>query len=252
MENNVRRNRNIGTAKQGHGQDNRLTIPYPYLYKDTRYFVERLGKYKKQTHEVNGHEFVFVIEELREDCYYPCTPEDIAHLMAYVPVTDLGNLRLIVFRQPKRKEAILSPVWARLIYDYRFEGKTQPAIILEAFSKGAYLKWSKSLTVDDQNEFDRLKIDGHVFEADARWHKTTLTPENTRNTQLYRSFLHEWGHYAHFLGMVEEPSIDATTRAQHYQFYMGSITHDEKEKFAHNYADRLKAALIEQKVIPFK
>ena len=252
MRDNTRRNRNIGTAKQGHGQNNRLRIPSPYLYRDDRFFTERLVNYEKSLHAVNGYEFTFVVESLRADCYYPCTREDVAFLLAHIPVTDFGELRLIIFRQPKRKEEILSPVWARLKYEYKFENRYQPAVVLEAFKMTDCLKWPRCLTVDDSREFERLKKDGHEFIPDKRGYRAPLTPENARATQLYRSLPHEFGHYAHYWQVVEQPESFDTTKEERYRFYMNSISQSEKEKFAHAYADRLQTALREEGIIPFQ
>lgn len=38
----------------------------------------------------------------------------------------------MIYRQPKRKEEILSPVWDRLIYSYDYKNEYYPAIILDA------------------------------------------------------------------------------------------------------------------------
>jgi hypothetical protein len=45
MHNPTRRNRNIGTKKQGHGQNNKLTISSPYG--DLKSFYEKLTDYRK-------------------------------------------------------------------------------------------------------------------------------------------------------------------------------------------------------------
>jgi len=252
MRDNTRRNRNIGTAKQGYGQNNRLQIPRPYLYRDNRFFTERLVNYEKSFHIINGHRFIFVVESPRGDCYYPCSTGDVEFLLSHVPTSDYGDLRLIVFRQPKRKEEVLSPVWGRCQYEYKFEGKYQPALILEACRVATCLKWPRSLTVEDQHEVDRLKKDGYSFILDKRWYSAEITPENARTTQLYRSLLHEIGHYAHYLQIVERATDLNTTKKERYQFYIDSISRDEKEKFAHAYAERLGAILYEAGVIPFE
>ncbi len=47
MINPTRRNRNIGIAKQGYGQDNKLVVPYPAV--EMKSFFERLRKLSMDT-----------------------------------------------------------------------------------------------------------------------------------------------------------------------------------------------------------
>jgi hypothetical protein len=255
MRDNRRRNRNIGTAKQGYGQNNRLCISDPGNLKgDDRGFSERLTQYKKTSHTINGHEFIFIVEKVRPDCCHACTVADVARMLSHIPVKDYGDLRFIIFRQPKRKEEILSPVWARLNYDYEFEHTCKPAVILEAFNTSSYITWPRSMTVDGRNEFERLQKDGHVFIADKRIYRARLRRETVRATQLYRSLPHEFGHYVQYQQCVNTASntksglSDRWTALRYYHF---SIPEAEKEKFAHSYADRLREALLEKGVIPF-
>ncbi|MDR3220433.1 MAG: hypothetical protein LBU46_00250 [Candidatus Accumulibacter sp.] len=257
MRNNTRRNRNIGTVKQGHGQNNRLTIPDPYfLNGNHRFFTERLTHYKRFSRTVNGYEFIFAVETPRADCRHACTVDDVAFMLAQIPASDYGDLRLIVFRQPKRKEEILSPVWGRLGYAYRFEGKDVPAILLEAMNPNEVLKWPKSMSVDRQNEFELLQQDGHVFMAGKRGYEAKLNLENVRATQLYRTLSHEFGHYVHYRQTVEIPAsalsvLSGMSENERWNYYEESINIAEKEKFAHAYADRLRADLLARGVIPF-
>lgn len=251
MNNPTRRNRNIGTYKQGHGQNNKLTIPSPCVTSKT--FYERLDEYEKTTKVINGHEFIFVIEKTREHCSHACSVEDVERIVSNIPVNDYGSLRLIIFRQPKRKETILSPVWGRLIYSYEFENDFHPAIIIEATDYSRTLKWSTKLSVDSQKEFERLGLDGHLFVKESRNFVAEYKPEYVRNTQLYRTLPHEFGHYVHYLEVVQRPSkdnqaIEDWEKRDDFYFAIPSV---EKEKFAHLYADRFKKSLIELAVIPF-
>jgi len=61
MYNPTRRNRNIGTAKQGHGSNNKLTIPSPCVV--SKDFYERLGSYEKVERLINGHAFLFIMKQ---------------------------------------------------------------------------------------------------------------------------------------------------------------------------------------------
>lgn len=251
MNNPTRRNRNIGTSNQGYGKNNKLVIPSPCVTSKT--FYERLGEYEKVIRVINDHEFIFVIEKTREGCQHACTINDVEHIIRYIPVDDYGDLRLIIFRQPKRKEVILSSVWGRLIYSYEFENGFHPAIIIEAVDYSKKLKWPTKLSIDSQKEFERLKLDGHAFIQESRHFSVEYKLENVRNTQLYRTLPHEFGHYVHYLEVVERPSTEDEEFKdweKRDDFYF-AIPSAEKEKFAHLYADNFKQRLIELSVIPF-
>ncbi|MFP3597841.1 hypothetical protein [Chryseobacterium sp. SIMBA_029] len=250
----TRRNRNIGTENQGYGQNNKLTISSPYG--DLKTFYERLTHYRKEIRVINNHEFIFIIEENRENSIHSCSVNDIQKIIELIPPKDYGDLKFIILRQPKRKEEILSPVWGRLIYSYEFENEYFPAVILDAIDTEKKLIWSKKQTVEDQREFARLKTDGHTFSDTKRNFIAEFKPEFTRNTQLYRTLPHEFGHYVHYLEIVERSGEnfgreeDYDEKEKRMDFYF-SIPKSEKEKFAHTYADALKAKLIDESKIPF-
>lgn len=174
-------------------------------------------------------------------------------MISYLPPADYGDLKFIVLRQPKRKEEIISPVWGRLIYSYEFEGAYYPAIILEAANYKKPLKWKKSLDPDDQLELERLRADGHVFVEDKRSYTAVLERERVRSTQLYRTLLHELGHYVQYLTMVQPfiEEISTEDRDQREDNYL-HLPKDTKEKFAHQYADQWRAKLLAANLIPFE
>ncbi|GHT84867.1 hypothetical protein AGMMS49960_04510 [Betaproteobacteria bacterium] len=217
------------------------------------HYTERLTEYQKITHTINGHEFVFIVEKTRADYYHACSVADVAFMLAHIPAADYGDLCYIVFRQPKRKEYLLSPVWGRLQYIYEFKGIIKPAIILEALPSHHQLKWGKHLGVEDQNEMERLKKDGHVFVTDKRSHTARLTPETVRATQLYRTLPHEMGHYVQYQQIVSArlPEFAEMPEEERENYFFERVPKAEKEKFAHAYADRLRESLLEQGVIPF-
>lgn len=251
MYNPTRRNRNIGTENQGFSQNNKLKIATPYG--TLKSFYERIENYQKEKRTVNGHEFIFITEKTRNDCFHPCSVNDVVKMIQHIPKEDYGRLKFIIFRQPKRKEEIISPVWGRLIYSFEFEDGYFPAIILDAIEVGKKLIWFKKQTLEDQKEFTRLKKDGHVFTENKRNFASELTLEHSRSTQLYRTLLHEFGHYAHYLEIVEKPGKadeDFEEKEIRDQFYM-NLPKVEKEKFAHQYADQLRKKLVDNKIIPF-
>lgn len=251
MFNPSRRNRNIGTAKQGHGQSNRLTIPAPaYTH---QVFYEQLTEYRKDRKEINGVPFEFVVEQTRKTSQHACTVSDIVEIIRHIPPGDYQDLNLIVLRQPKRKEETLSPVWGRLVYAYEWEGDLRPAILLEAVDYQRTFKWSKKLGPEAQKELDRLKEDGHPIVETKRAFEAEYRLENIRNTQLYRTLPHEFGHYKHYLKDVEEPATDEEPYEaweKRYSDYF-NLPPAQKEQFAHRYADQLRKTLLDSQVIPF-
>ncbi|WP_265129457.1 hypothetical protein [Chryseobacterium oranimense] len=251
MYNSIRRNRNIGTENQGYGQNNKLTISSPYG--DLKSFYERLSNYQKITRIINNHEFIFIVEETRENSIHSCSINDIQKIIEEIPTKDYGELKFIILRQPKRKEEILSPVWGRLIYSYEFENEYFPAIILDAIDTEKKLLWTKKQTIEDQKEFERLKADGHTFVQTKRNFITEFNPEFVRNTQLYRTLSHEFGHYVHYLEVVERPynhTEDYDEKEKRMDLYF-ALPKSEKEAFAHKYAEQLKNKLITENKIPF-
>jgi hypothetical protein len=251
MFNPIRRNRNIGTSSQGYGQQNKLTIPYPCAI--AKSFYERLDQYEKTLVKINGHDFLFVVEQTRESCIHACSVNDLTRMIEYIPASDYGELGLIILRQPKRKEELLSPVWGRLIYSYEFEKQYTPAIIIEAIDYSKKLKWARKLSVEAQRELERLQSDGHQFILHDRHFIAGLKPENVRQTQLYRTLLHEFGHYVHYLEFVERqgtPHEAYEDREKRQDSYF-KIAQADKEAFANRYTDKLRQELFDNKIIPF-
>lgn len=251
MWNPTRRNRNIGTPKQGYGQNNKLAIASPCLVSKT--FYEQLGSYEKTERLINGHRFIFITEETRKLCEHACSIMDIEKIIENIPLSHYGTLKLIVLRQPKRKEEILSPVWGRLIYSYEFEGGYFPAIIIEAVDCNKKLFWKKGLSPEAQEEFTRLKQDGHQFIENKKGYSAAIEIEKVRNTQLYRTLPHEFGHYVQYLEVVERGGNNENNFEEwdeRFERYL-KIPKSEKEKFAHRYAGNLLKKLQEKGLVPF-
>ncbi|MET3537897.1 hypothetical protein [Chryseobacterium limigenitum] len=252
MFNPTRRNRNIGTENQGFGQNNKLKIPTPYG--TLLSFYERIEKYQKEIRVINNHEFLFVVEETRENSMHSCSVNDLVKIIQHIPSEDYGDLKFIILRQSKRKEEIISSVWGRLVYSYEFENEYFPAIILDTIDLNKKIIWPRKQSIEDQKEFERLKQDGHIFNENKREFFADLKSEPSRNTQLYRTLLHEFGHYVHYLEVVDRPgneNEEYDLKEARNDFYF-SLPKVEKEKFAHKYADTLKAKLIQEKIIPFE
>lgn len=254
MRNNTRRNRNIGTPKQGYGQDNKMKVPIPVYKNDIRNHLERVNNYKKKKYVINEHEFIFIVEETLLDYEYACSINDIVHLLQYIPKEDYGEMKYIVFRQPTRTEAKLEPVWGRLAYSFEFENNYYPAIIIEAYPLEGKLNWSKKQSVNGKEEFSRLQNDGFEFMESKRCYEAEMSRDNARNTQLYRTLFHEFSHYVHYLDIVERLASEDEEYEEwekRFDYYHHNIPSSEKEVFAHNYATKLRGKLLTEGIIPF-
>jgi hypothetical protein len=235
--NNTRRNRNIGTAKQGHGESNKFDIPTHISSKYFKVYFEDLKNYRSVERIINGHLITFLVEEVRKGCVHASTVDDITRVLQNVPVADLEDLSLIILRQPKRKEEIINPAWGRYIYYTEIDRYNGSAISLESIDLTKPIRWAKSLTPDEQVELERLKTDSHQIETTKRHHIVFSSLTSVRNTQLYRTLLHELGH--HVDRMRNERSFETKTSK-------------DKEVFAHKYASDLSECLRLKNVIPFE
>lgn len=252
--NPTRRNRNIGTAKQGHGQNNRLVIPMPGGLHSS---LDRIGEHVRERRQVAGADVTFIIEALRDGCLYPCSIDDVASLLERVPASDWAGIKTIVFRQPSRKQEILCPAWGRLRYGGTIaSGKNRivargPMILLDAIEEGLCIKWPARLALEDQAELERLHADGHEVERAGNHHVVRITAESARWTQLYRTMLHEIGHWFDWLEKVEGPA----GRGEDFDILVDRYfarPQAEREAFANRYAARASVRLKAVGAIPFE
>src|SRR5713101_1856265 len=107
--NPVRRNRNIGTAKQGLGRNNALRIPS--VCHEERVWWENLGPHTLLERSTGSRTIGFLVECTREDCEHACSVDDICQILSLVPAEDIESLDTIILRQPTRKQWLLSPAW---------------------------------------------------------------------------------------------------------------------------------------------
>jgi hypothetical protein len=223
-------------------------------------FWERIDGAREVRRTISGRVLKVFVQPTRADCFYACTVDDLARLMSYVPARDWEGLEAVVLRQPRRKEQALASVWGRLSYAAELVNKRGdvlyggPAIIIEAVDPSEPVKFGKSLSGDDMAELERLKADGHKVRSVDKNNTIEPTLESCRATQLYRTLLHELGHWVDFLEKVERPA----SHLPHPDAY-GELLHRfhsrpdrEKEQFAHSYAERLSECLLANKTIPFE
>ena len=110
----------------------------------------------------------------------------------------------------------------------------------------------RRMTPDQHAELDRLRRSPAKVAETRRSIDFTLTPAFVREVQLYRTVLHEIGHWVDYLEKVEIPSdrpgADWSDLWERYWLRPRS----ERESFAHRYADEAGSALEALEAIPFK
>ncbi len=245
-----KRNRNIGTNKAGHGQDNSLTIPSAWA--DERAFHEKLKDPVVLTRMISGNLITFLVEATNKGFTHACTPDDIERVLRLLPADHLQPIKMIVQRQPTRKECLVSPVWGRLLYWSAIKRYEGPTIHLEAQPINLQHQWGKSLSPDSTLELEELIEDGHKIKTDKRAHHISSPVSAIRHTQLYRTLPHEVGHYVHFLESVERPAGSDDDKRKRLNDLYFSKPVAEKESFAHRYAAAFKKRHIASGDLPFE
>lgn len=251
--NPTRRNKNIGTARQGHGQNNALVIPDR---SDGLYWLDRIGEHVVEDRLVSNQSVRFIVETNTSNCVHPCTVSDVVRILEALPQTDWTGLHTFVLRQPTRKQLALDPAWGRLEYFADIsnsKGKRiaiGPTIFLDAINPDKAMIWSTSLDPHDSQELERLRKDGHLVRREGREHHISVSTSSARNTQLYRTLLHEVGHWFDWLSKVEVPALQGDDREGLERHYFARPS-AEREAFAHRYADAQRLRLEADGVIPF-
>ncbi|MCG7932149.1 MAG: hypothetical protein ABW104_18130 [Candidatus Thiodiazotropha sp. 6PLUC2] len=235
MRKPTRRNRNIGTKKSGYSQDNNMVIPQR---KDDLAFWEQLNNPVIIPIKAHDHEIAIFVEPVRDGYIHACTPQDIIKILELLPPDDVEEVEIIVLRQPKKKEEILSPVWGRYLYYVDFDKYNGSAICIEAIKPHTIVKWGSSLSPFEQKELKLLEQDGDRIEQVKRGWNIHTTPESVRNRQLYRTLPHEFGHAVDYARNCLEPCVDAKTEEE--DEYISKVFDSkptlEKEEFANRYA----------------
>lgn len=234
--NPARRNRNIGTEKSGHSQNNKFVVPN--RWSDYKVFWERLVSPVACPVAIKGHKLTILVEPPTIGAIHSSTPQDIIRVLGLVTQEHLEEIDVVVLRQPKRKEEILRPVWGRFVY-YADLGKySGPGVYLEAVQANTVIKWGNKLTPFYEKELRALEADGHKIERVKRGYDVMTTPESVRSTQLFRTLPHEIGHAVDYLEHSLNPSIEATTEAES-DFIRNTFSSKptlDKEEYANRYA----------------
>lgn len=240
--NPTRRNRNQGTAKRGHGQNNRMVVPC--AWRSGRAFYEMLRDPVIVTRGIPTP-LKFYVEAPRADCRHACSIDDIVHMLRRLPTDHVGSIVAIVLRQPTRKQEMLRPVWGRILYSRNEGTRRGPAIFLDALPVA--LRWllPRSKRPEDERELERLREDGHRVTRERKGWRIEGAADAIRATQLYRTLLHEIGHHVdrlEFFARHKDSAADEQFAAR---------PHVEREDAAHRYADTWAATLRADRAIPF-
>lgn len=245
-----RRNRNIGTALGGRGQNNCMKIPESWA--DGRLFYEKLDNPIALKRQVWGKDITILVEPVQPDFLHACTPDDIVQVLSLLPSKHVVPIDLIVLRQPKRKQRRLSPVWGRLQYWSEIHQYKGVAIHIEAQIIDGFQLWRKSLSPDDAQELERLIQDGHSCVSERRYHVVYTCLESIRATQLYRTLPHEVGHYVDYLESVIEPAGEDIDEEERLSDLYWTKSNKDKEAFAHRYATEFWVREKKAGHIPFE
>jgi hypothetical protein len=129
--------------------------------------------------------------------------------------------------------------------------RTGPAIFLEAVNPVAVWKWERNLSPADSLEIERLRTDGHSVEDTGKRFLFRSSLESVRATQLYRTLLHEIGHWVDWLEKVARPTETSPGLYDVLSDRYFARAPQERELFAHRYATELRKRLTSEKRIPF-
>lgn len=243
-----RRNRNIGTSKSGHGQNNKHVVPN--RWNDLSSYWEKLNSPVIVQRQAQKSRFTFIVEPTLEDYVHFCTIEDVCGILELLPIQHIQKIELIIFRQPTRRQQTLVPVWGRLGYWSDIVGYSGPGIYIEAQQLPRVISWPLSLTPDQQQELERLQNDGHEIERTKRSYEIKSSFSSIRSTQLYRTVPHEVGHYVDYL--ESSSKFDMKQECEKFWALYGAKSPRDKEAFAHRYAEKFGSRWLETGQLPFE
>lgn len=194
-----------------------------------------------------------MVEPTKNGYIHAVTPQDVTSVLSLVEQEHLEEIDLIIFRQPKKKEEILRPVWGRYAYFADLGKYTGPAIYLEAMPVNNVIKWSNKLDPYEKKELRSLENDGHQVKKVKKGYEIFTTPESVRSTQLFRTLPHEIGHAVDFLKNCIEPSNNAENDAddEYIRNTYDSKPTLDKEEYAHRYAREFYSKWSTRGNLPF-
>ena len=244
--NPTRRNRNIGTARSGHGDGERFAIPESW--KDPRVYWEKLRKSVR----VEAGGLKVLVEPCSPGFVHAVTVDDALRILSFFPPDDVEVIRTLVLRQPTQKQRLFSRVWGRLAYFTNLGDVEGPAVIIEAQRPEGQFEWPHSLRPEDTDEIEHLRQDGHEITRGRRSWMIRTRLESVRATQLYRTIPHEVGHYVQYDREVRRPGAGSPTEFRRLQDAYFSAPTREREDFARRYAREFFELRVREGRIPFE
>lgn len=230
-----------------------MRIPLQFEDKNGRQssYFERMNASLRRDFHIDDQDVIVLYEEPHAGYTYGCSPDDVMFILEHVARLLPKLPEFVVFRQPTRKQKQQRPVWGRCVYWAEIGDVEGEAIFLDAQEIGSIIRYSKKMSIEDRDEFERLKDEGHEFVEDRRYFETRLTEETIRSTLLYRTFLHELGHLRDFYKRVllEDTALDPDTDVA-YDLYF-SRPASEREVFAHQFSELVADYLRSEDIIPF-
>ena len=251
--NPVRRSKNIGTAKQGRGQNNRHVVPQSWSWNGKSVFYEELRDAVIIPVNIGAHTFRIFIEPTNNGYVHPCIPDDLVRVFSLIPELHRRDIEIIALRQPSKKEELLKPTWGRMAYFANVGKYSGPGIFLTACQPNFTIKWPKSIMPEDEKELKLLKEHGHTVSSGKRNIIITTSVESWRNTQLYFTLPHEVGHYVHYIECVINP-IQKDNELQDkdkLEKHFFAKEFRDKESYANQYARKFYSKMKKQGVLPF-
>jgi|GEM_PF-1428018 len=211
----TRRNRNQGTRRRGHGQDNRFALPSPRV---ERFHLERVDDatvHRRMLHD--GVPLIVLETQLRAGFSHPCSVDDVEHVLRALPKDDLptsndGEVCVVLWQQGE-KETVVSQWWGSLWYCLELENDDVsffgPAIYLGAAKPPLEVTWSSKADVVGQER--RVLMEDVADDVHRTKRETTYTfsLEAARRMQMEFTLLHEVGHWMDYRTHV----LDAQERA---------------------------------------
>jgi hypothetical protein len=243
--NPARRSKNIGTAAQGFKNRNAFAIPKPE-HGEFR-FYERLVKPMQSSIALGSHNITVLVEPPLDGFFYYLSVPDLLEVLKLIPETDREDIDLIVFRQPKRKDRIFSPVWGRMAYWAEFGKYSGTSVVIEAIEHDYSYNVGKHIGPIFARELEALTADGHSVVMGTRNIKITCPPAAIRNTQLFRTLPHEIGHNVDFTQKVTFAEGDWDELRDLYL----ARPQREREQFADRYATDVMAPYRASDIVPF-
>jgi hypothetical protein len=244
-------NRKAGTKPSPKNwRTNKMVIPEPWHGRDGKSYTwfQDLHGATHARHTVHGRQIDSLFQPPRDGFTYGCTPEDVVKVLNLLPPADVSGIEIVAFRQPTRKQTLLSPAWGRLIFFAEFDAASGTCVMLEASKIGTVTKYHRKHSIETAKELDRMREDGHQLIQDRRGWNLVTSEESIRNGMLYRTFLHEVGHDVDLNRFFDDPAYE--NDRDPWDAYWARSTRD-REAAAHRYAAEKVTELRMEGSIPF-